>query len=48
MTLFRLAIHYSWYTNDISAEADLYDKVGFIYFMQGDIEKAKYFHERSI
>lgn len=33
--LLRRAIHYAWYLGDGNAEADLYDKLGFIYFMQG-------------
>lgn len=44
MILFRRAIHYSWYSEDIVAESNLYDKLGYLYFMQGNIEKAKYFH----
>ncbi|KAL4444511.1 hypothetical protein ABPG74_016804 [Tetrahymena malaccensis] len=48
LQLYRRAIHYSWYLNDQGTEIDLYDKLGFLYFMKGDIEKAKYFHERSI
>lgn len=46
--MYRRAIHYSWYLNDFEAETELFDKLGFIYFMKGDIEKAKYFHDRSI
>ncbi|EAS02999.2 hypothetical protein TTHERM_00494600 (macronuclear) [Tetrahymena thermophila SB210] len=48
LQLYRRAIHYCWYLNDQDTEIDLYDKLGFIYFMKGDIQKAKYFHERSI
>ncbi|KAL4491789.1 hypothetical protein ABPG72_006044 [Tetrahymena utriculariae] len=48
LQLYRRAIHYSWYLNDQDTEINLYDKLGFLYFMKGDIQKAKYFHERSI
>lgn len=33
MALFRRAIHFSWFLNDVSAESELYDKLGFLYFM---------------
>lgn len=37
ITMIKRAIHYSWYINDENAESDLYDKLGFLYFMKGDV-----------
>lgn len=42
----KKALEYVWYENKNDAEVTIYDKLGMIFYLEGDIQKAKEFHER--
>ncbi len=42
----KKSLQYIWFDNDPELESDVYEKLGVLYFLQGNIEKAKEFHER--
>ena len=42
------ALEYCWFINDKNKELEIYDKMGYLYFNQGLIDKAIYYHGRSV
>ena len=44
----RKALQYCWHLNADEIELQIYDKLGLIYYLIGDIVKAKYYHDRFI
>lgn len=45
---YRKALQFIWYIRDPEQEILVYDKLGQNYFTLGNIEKAKYYHLRSV
>jgi len=46
LILLKRALQFAWYIKDASKEFQIYDLLGIIYYTQGEIEKANYYHER--
>lgn len=44
----KKALEYIWIVNDVEKEIFVYDKLGENYFQLGNLEKAQYFHQRSV
>ena len=42
----RKALQYSWLYSDYEKEVMVYDKMGIIYFLDGQVKKASYYHKR--
>jgi hypothetical protein len=42
----KKALEYVWFENKSDSEVTIYDKLGMIFYLEGDIQKAKEFHER--
>jgi formamidopyrimidine-DNA glycosylase len=41
-------LQYAWLEEFNEVEVQIYDKMGLLYYLQGDIKKAQHFHERSM
>ena len=37
-------VQYTWYTSQHSAEMDIYDQLGLLYYHICDMERASYYH----
>lgn len=44
----RKALQYAWNLNFESVEITIYDKMGIIYYLSGDLVRARYYHERFL
>ena len=44
----KKALQYCWFYDEYDVELDLYEDIGLIYYHIGNLEKAKYYHERSL
>ena len=44
----KKALQYSWHLKEESKELLIYDELGLIYYLIGDLSKAKYYHDRYI
>lgn len=44
--LLRKALEYAWFTGDVQKELELYDRLGIVHYVSGDVEKADYYHRR--
>lgn len=44
----RKALQYAWHLKKYEIEIYIYDKMGIIYYLIGDLIKARYYHERFI
>lgn len=44
----KKAIEYSWFIDQVDIECELYDRLGVIHFLNGDIASAKMFHQKSM
>lgn len=44
----KKALQYVWYENKQDQETLIYDKLGIIHYLEGDMKKAKEYHERSV
>lgn len=42
----RKALEYAWLKADVQRELELYDKLGIVHYVSGDVEKADYYHRR--
>ena len=43
---YRKALQYSWLFNNYEKEVMIYDQMGIIYFLDGQVKKASYYHTR--
>ncbi|KAM3127590.1 hypothetical protein pb186bvf_020295 [Paramecium bursaria] len=44
----KKALQYVWYLGDVETESTIYDIFGVMYFIKGDSQKAKEFHDRAV
>lgn len=42
----KKALQYAWHFKEESQELIIYDELGLVYYLLGDLKKAKYYHER--
>lgn len=48
LLLYKKALEYVWILKDEECEAKIYDRMGMIYFLCGEIRKARFYHDRSL
>jgi len=48
LVFLKRALQFAWYTKETTKECQIYDLLGIIYYTQGEIEKANYYHERCV
>lgn len=46
LKILKKILEYAWWKKNIKLELEIYDKIGYIYFMNNQIDKAKYYHMR--
>lgn len=44
----KRALQYCWLLNNHKQEINIYDKLGYIYYLSGDLKSAQYYHLRSV
>lgn len=44
----KKGLQYSWFMKNMEQESLIYDRLGIIYFLEGNLEKARDFHEKSV
>lgn len=45
---FKKQLQYAMHLNDKESELSSYDSIGMQYFYKGELEKAKYYHDRMV
>lgn len=48
LKFFRKALQYAWHLKQPDIEIGIYDKMGLIYYLLGDLIKARYYHSRFV
>ena len=48
LAILKRALQFVWKLKDEEAECEIYDKMGVVYYQLGDVEKATFYHEKSI
>lgn len=46
ITFYQKAVEFTWITGQKGREQVIYDQMGYAYYMNGDLHKASYYHER--
>jgi len=46
MIILKKALQYCWYMKDQNRELEIYDLMGKVYYYQGNLKMAAYFHKR--
>lgn len=46
LKVLKKALEYAWYLKEEEIESEIYEKIGIINFLLGDMNKSKYYHAK--
>ena len=48
LAMLKRALQFAWKLKDEEIECEIYDRMGIVHYQMGDVEKATFYHEKSI